>query len=94
MITLIWMIRVCFKDHEPLIYKVPACNEGDHFYYKEKKLSFTKLEDVARRCQQAIKKGKVLTFHWRGGYLTKAVMEELLQIIAGAQRKVDIVKSL
>jgi hypothetical protein len=71
-----------FKDHEPLIYKVPSCSDGDHFYYKEKKLSFTKQEDVAKRCHQAIKKGKVLTFHWRGGYLTKAVMEELLHIIA------------
>lgn len=71
-----------YKDHEPVIYKVPLCNVGEHFYYKEKKLSFTKLEDVAKRCQQGIKKGKVLTFHWRGGYLTKAVMEELMQIIA------------
>ncbi|NLZ80573.1 MAG: peptidase [Clostridiales bacterium] len=71
-----------FKDHEPVIYKVPACSNGDNFYYKEKKLSFTKKEDVAKRCQQAIKKGKVLTFHWRGGYLTKAVMEELLYTIA------------
>ncbi|WP_124066214.1 transglutaminase domain-containing protein [Clostridium sp. E02] len=71
-----------FKDHEPAIYKVPVCNDGDHFYYKEKKLSFTKHEDVAKRCKQAIKKGKVLTFHWRGGSLTKVVMEELLQIIA------------
>lgn len=73
-----------FKDHEPVIYKVPACSEGDHFYYKEKKLSFTKKEDVAKRLQQAIKKGKVLTFHWRGGYLTKTVLEELLQIITEA----------
>ena len=71
-----------FKDHEPLIYKVPACTDGDHFYYKEKKLSLTKLEDVTRRCQQAMKKGKTLTFHWRGGYLTKAVLEEMLLIIA------------
>lgn len=76
-----------FKDHEPLIYKAPACNEDNHFYYKEKKLSFTKKEDVAKRCQQAVKKGKVLTFHWRGGYLTKAVLEELLQIIAGAAKE-------
>ena len=76
-----------FKDHEPVIYKVPACNEGDHFYYNEKKLSFTKQEDVSRRCQQAIKKGKVITFHWRGGYLTKAVLEELLHIIAEAAKE-------
>lgn len=78
-----------FKDHEPVIYKIPVCSEGDHFYYKEKKLSFTKQEDVAKRCQQAIKKGKVLTFHWRGGYLTKAVMEELLHIIAESAKEKD-----
>jgi hypothetical protein len=76
-----------FKDHEPVIYKVPTCIEGDHFYYKEKKLSFTKQEDVAKRCQQSIKKGKVLTFHWRGGYLSKAVLEELLQIIAEVSKE-------
>jgi hypothetical protein len=78
-----------FKDHESIIYKVPECSEGNHFYYKEKKLSFTKLEDVAKRCQQAVKKGKTLTFHWRGGYLTKAVMEELLQTIVAAGREKD-----
>lgn len=76
-----------FKDHEPVIYKVPACTVDHCFYYKEKRLSFTKLEDVANRCKQAIKKEKVLTFHWRGGYLTKAVIEELLNIIAGAAKE-------
>lgn len=76
-----------FRDHEPVIYKVPACNDGDHFYYKEKKLSFTKQEDVAKRCKQAIKKEKTLTFHWRGGYLTKALMEELLELIADAAKE-------
>lgn len=76
-----------FKDHEPLIYKVPACSEDNRCYYKEKKLSFTKTEDVAKRCRQAVKKGKVLTFHWRSGYLTKAVLEELLHIIAEASKE-------
>ena len=71
-----------FRDHEPSICKVPACNDGDHFYYKEKKLSFTKMEDVEKRCLQTLKKDKVLTFHWRGGYLTKAVRDEILGIIA------------
>ncbi len=79
-----------FKDHEPVIYKVPVCNEGDHFYYKEKKLSFTKMEDVQKRSQQAIKKGKILTFHWRGGYLTKSVMEEILHIIAAVAKEKDM----
>ncbi|MFV0343321.1 MAG: transglutaminase domain-containing protein [Anaerocolumna sp.] len=75
-----------FKDHEPVVYSVPTCNVGDHFYYRKKKLSFTKDEDVTKRCLQAIKKGKVLTFHWRGGYLTKSVMEDLLQRISEVSR--------
>lgn len=78
-----------FKDHEPVIYKLPVCNDGEHFYYKEKKMSFTKLEEVEKRCCQAVKKGKVLTFHWRGGCLTKAVMEQLLQIIAKTAKDKD-----
>ena len=34
------------------------------------------------------KKGRILTFHWRGGYLTKTVLEELLDLIekAGAEK--------
>ena len=27
-----------------------------------------------------MKKGKVLLFHWRGGYLTKEVLKQLLEI--------------
>ena len=69
-----------FRDHEPVIWKVPVCENGDHAYYREKKLSFTKYEDVRKRAAQAVKKGKVLTFHWRGGYLTREVLKELLQI--------------
>ena len=70
--------KAVFRDHEPLIAPAPSCTDGDHFYYKEKKLSFTKAEDVYKRACQAAKKGKPLTFHWRGGYLTRAVLEELL----------------
>lgn len=69
-----------FRDHEPVIWKVPVCQDGEHFYYKEKKLSFTKLEDVRKRAAQYVKKGRVLIFHWRGGYLTREVLAELLQI--------------
>ena len=29
---------------------------------------------------QAVKKGKILLFHWRGGYLTKDVLKDLLDI--------------
>lgn len=69
-----------FRDHQPVIGRVPACSDGDSFYYKEKKLSFTKLEDVEKRALQAAKKGNVLLFHWRGGYLTREVLMELLEL--------------
>lgn len=76
-----------FRDHEPVIWRVPACEDSDHFYYKEKKLSFTKTEDVQKRAAQAVKKGKILTFHWRGGYLTKEVLGELLELIGAEAKK-------
>lgn len=69
-----------FKDHEPVIWKVPACLDGDRTYYREKKLSWTKYEDVRKRTAQAVKKGKALIFHWRGGYLTREVLKELFEI--------------
>ena len=77
-----------FRDHEPLIAPAPQCAETDHFYYREKKLSFTKMEDVYKRSLQAAKKGKTLTFHWRGGYLTKEVLMEILEQMrkAGAEK--------
>ena len=70
-----------FRDHEPLIAPAPACTDNGHFYYKEKKLSFTKMEEVKKRAQQAVKKGKVLTFHWRGSYLTRDVLREILNVL-------------
>lgn len=72
--------RQLFRDHEPVIYRMPECVDGEHFYYKDKKLSFTKQEDVRKRAMQAARKGKILTFHWRGGYLTREVLAELLEI--------------
>lgn len=69
-----------FRDHEPVIWKVPACTQSNLFYYREKKLSFTKMEDVKKRSAQAVKKGRPLIFHWRGGYLTRAVLDEMLVI--------------
>lgn len=70
-----------FRDHEPVIWKVPACEDGEHTYYREKKISFTKYEDVQKRTAQAVKKGKPLTFHWRGGYLTREVLNDLIHMI-------------
>ena len=85
-----------FRDHEPLIAPVPSCTDGGHFYYKEKKLSFTKVEDVYKRSLQAAKKGKTLDFHWRGGYLTKEVLKELLDEIhkAGEERQKKAIVNL
>lgn len=69
-----------FRDHERLVWEMPVCEDGDRFYYKEKKLSFTKMEDVRKRSAQAVKKGKPLLFHWRGGYMTREVVRDFLQI--------------
>lgn len=69
-----------FRDHERLVWKMPVCADGDRFYYKEKKLSFTKMEDVQKRSAQAVKKDRPLLFHWRGGYMTREIVREFLQI--------------
>ena len=88
--------KAMFRDHEPLIAPAPACTDNGHFYYKEKKLSFTKTDEVYKRALQAAKKGKMLTFHWRGGYLTREVLGELLDEIrkAGAEKGKQAVVSL
>ena len=69
-----------FRDHEPVIWKVPECTDSDHFYYREKKLSWTTVDEVRNRTKQAVKKNRILLFHWRGGYLTKEVLKELLVV--------------
>lgn len=76
-----------FRDHEPALYPVPLCGDDRHFYYREKKLSFTRVEEVAKRAGQAAKKGKIFCFHWRGGILTRQVLEALLQAIEKAARE-------
>ena len=78
-----------FRDHEPLIAPAPPCPDGNHFYYREKKLSFTKLEDVYKRALQAAKKGREFTFHWRGGYLTRGVLADLVDQIQAAGKTRD-----
>ena len=69
-----------FRDHESVIWKVPECIDSDHFYYCEKKVSWTTIDEVRNRTKQAVKKNKVLLFHWRGGYLTKDILKELLEV--------------
>ena len=72
--------KMIYRDHEPVIWKMPACEDGEHTYYREKKLSFTKYEDIQKRSAQAVKKGKPLLFHWRGGYLTREVVMDFMKI--------------
>lgn len=76
--------KKCFRDHEPVIYGAPPCSDSDHFYYKEKKLSFTKKEQVASRALQSIRKRTPLVFHWRGGHLSHEVLAELINVLEQA----------
>ena len=78
-----------FRDHEPLIAPAPACPDGSHSYYREKKLSFTKIEDVYKRALQAARKGREFTFHWRGSYLTREVLADLVDQIQAAGKTRD-----
>ncbi|MBE6037667.1 MAG: peptidase [Anaerofustis stercorihominis] len=73
--------RQIYRDHEPVIWKVPECTDFDSFYYKQKKLSFTTIEDIRKRSLQAVKKGKAFTFHWRGDHLIRNRLQEILMII-------------
>lgn len=76
-----------FRDHEPVIWKIPACTTSDGFYYRVKKLSFTKIEEVEKRALQAAKKGKELIFHWRGGALNRETAAQMLKAFKEAGEK-------
>ena len=47
------------------------------------------MDEVRNRTKQAVKKGKILLFHWRGGYLTREILSELLEIFAQEARAKD-----
>ncbi len=79
--------RQVFRDHEPVMRPVPACTDGDHFYYKEKKLSWTTIEEVRKRTAQAVKKGRTLIFQWRGGYLNREIVTELFTVFSEEAEK-------
>jgi len=76
-----------FRDHEPLVWPVPVCEDKHNFYYQDNKLSWTTLDEVRNRTVQAVKKNKILVFHWRGGYLTRQVLSELMSIFAEEAEK-------
>lgn len=67
-----------FRDHQPLVYPVPPCTDGNRFYYKESRLSLTKIEDVGKRLAAVLRKRqKYFVFHWRGGALNRTILEEI-----------------
>ena len=69
----------CFRDHESLVFPIPACTDGRAFYYRN--VSFTKPEELEKRLQQALrKKQPVFIFHWRGGGLNRQILSELLAL--------------
>ena len=76
-----------FRDHQPVLSPVPPCVKGDRFYYREEKLSFTKVEDVVKRAQMSIRKDLPFVFHWRGGPLTREVLTELVKALEEAAQK-------
>lgn len=72
-----------FRDHQPLVYPVPCCTDGEHFYYKENRLSLTKLQDVEGRLKAALRKRQpYFVFHWRGGMPGRALLEQILKTAA------------
>lgn len=77
-----------FRDHRPVMYPVPACTDSNAFYYKENRLSLTKIEDVGKRLGAVLrKKQEYFIFHWRGGYLTREILLEIAEEAAKAAHK-------
>jgi Transglutaminase-like superfamily. len=82
--------KYIFRDHENVIYQIPQCHTDEYFYYKEKKLSFTKMEEVSKRAIQAIRKKKPFVFHWRGGTPTREILSQLLMVLEDCARQKEI----
>ena len=76
-----------FRDHLPVMYPVPPCTQGDRFYYKENRLSFTKVEDVCKRAQMSIRKDLPFVFHWRGALLKREVLAQLVKALEQAAQQ-------
>ena len=74
--------RRIFRDHEALVLPLPACTDGDGFFYRS--ISLTKPEQVESRVKQALrKKQPQLVFHWRGGGLNRAVLQSIADLAGG-----------
>lgn len=70
-----------FRDHQPVIYQVPACYESQNNYYSINKLVFTKMEQVEKRALWAMRKKQRLIFLWKGSYLTREVLNEIVTLL-------------
>lgn len=70
-----------FRDHQPVIYQVPSCNDNAKNYYSVNKLAFTKMEQVEKRALWAMRKKQRLVFLWKGSYLTREVLNEILALL-------------
>lgn len=79
--------KAIFRDHEPVLFPVPPCTDGTQSYYRVKKLSFTKEEEVQKRAMQAMRKKVPLLFHWRGGALTREVLTRLCVLLEQAAQE-------
>lgn len=74
-----------FRDHRQVMYPVPDCTDGNSFYYRENRLSLTKMEDVGKRLKAVLRKNrKYFVFHWRGSYLTREILQEIIKEAAQA----------
>lgn len=73
--------KALFRDHEPLVWPMPNCTEEKNTYYLNNKQTFTKMEDLRKRCSQSIKKKKQLIFQWRGSFLTREVLQEICEML-------------
>ena len=68
-----------FRDHERLVMEVPKCTDDSGFWYRA--ISLTKMEQVASRIKQTLrKKREILVFHWRGGGLNRKILGEILDL--------------
>ena len=77
--------RQIFRDHEPLLYPMPPCTDDGRFYYKENRLSLTKVEDVGRRLMAVLrKKQEHFVFQWRGGGMNREILTQILDNAAQA----------
>ena len=67
-----------FRDHQSPVLPLPACTDGDGFYYRT--ISLTKREQVERRVKQALRKKQPhFVFHWRGGGLNREILQQLTE---------------